>query len=707
MARTRKADAYGGMNFLTMLERAEEATAPPVVETVPAEPPAEAPDEHSDRLNRRVEEQYTANDIHVLQGLEAVRLRPGMYIGNTSVTGLHHLVWEIVDNAVDEHLAGFGKRIAVGLHADGSVSVEDEGRGIPVEIHPQTGKSTVETIFTVLHAGGKFDSQAYKVSGGLHGVGAAVVNALSRRLYVRVRRGGREYEQVFENGGIPAYPLRSAGRVHSRKTGTLVRFWPDPAIFETTEFRLPLILDRMKQTAYLNPGLTVEVYDERTGEGASFCFKDGLAAYVAALNENREPLHPKVIVFTESGELNSKPYEVAVALQWTDAVTEDVRSYVNMIRTVDGGTHESGFKAGLTRALNAFARRKKLLKDADANVAGEHLREGLTAVISLKISDPQFEGQTKARLGNSEVEGLVAGIVAERLSSYLERYPQIGKKIVEKAMTAARAYEAARKARELVRRKNPLEVNPLPGKLADCQSNDPSECELFLVEGDSAGGSAKLGRDRRTQAILPLRGKILNVEKARADRMLAHDEIRAIVTALGTGIGPAFDINKLRYDKIIIMADADVDGSHICTLLLTFFYRYLRPLIEHGHVYIANPPLYLIRKGKKVFYAYSEEEKDAIIKRIGGVTEKPQRYKGLGEMNPTQLWETTMNPATRILYQVQLLDAEALTDPEAAHETLREIDRTVEVLMGNKVEPRRAFIEQNAHRVTSLDTIGS
>lgn len=707
MARVRRQDRYGGMTFLTMLEQQEHGGGAPA--PGPAQEPSEPrrPEVYAERLDTRASDSYTASDIHVLQGLEAVRLRPGMYVGSTGERGLHHCLWELLDNAVDEHLAGFGKRIAVRLHADGSASVEDEGRGIPVEIHPQTGKSTVETIFTVLHAGGKFDSGAYKVSGGLHGVGAAVVNALSRRFYVRVRRGGREYEQLFENGGQPVYSLRPAGRVPPRKTGTFVQFWPDPAIFETIVFRYATVIDRARQTAYLNPGLTVEVSDERTGESVSFCFKDGLAAYVAALNESRDPLHPKVIHFTEAGELNGKPWEIAVAMQWTDGITEDVRSYVNMIRTGDGGTHESGFKAGLTRALNTFARRKKLLKDADGNLAGDHLREGLTAVISVKISDPQFEGQTKAKLGNSEVESLVAGVVAERLSAYLERYPQVGKKIVEKALTAARAYEAARKARELVRRKNPLEVNSLPGKLADCQSNDPSECELFLVEGDSAGGSAKLGRERRIQAILPLRGKILNVEKARADKMLAHDEIRAIVTALGTGIGPDFDISKLRYHKIILMADADVDGSHICTLLLTFFYRYLRPLIEQGHVYIANPPLYLIRKGKRSYYAYSEEEKDAIIKRLGGVTEKPQRYKGLGEMNPAQLWETTMNPATRTLFQVRLLDAEALADAEAADEMLREIEHTVEVLMGTKVEPRRAFIEQNAHRVSNLDTIGS
>jgi len=638
-------------------------------------------------LNTHGSEQYTGEQIQVLEGLEAVRRRPGMYIGGTSQRGLHHLIWEIIDNAVDERLAGYCDTIVVTLHADGSCSVEDNGRGIPVEIHPKTGKSTVETVFTILHAGGKFGGGAYKVSGGLHGVGASVVNALSRKLYVRVQHDGGIYEVEFVDGGKTSYPLRRIG--DTKGHGTYVRFWPDPLIFETVEFDPEAVLARLRDTAFLNQGLYIRYLNENTREEYRFQYNDGLQTFVQYLNRSREPLHNKPIYISRATDTQ----EMELAIQYTDAYSETILSYANNIRTVEGGTHETGLKTALTRVINNYARKYKLLKDNEDNLAGEDIREGITAILSVKMQDPQFEGQTKTKLGSSEMENFVAAAVTEGLSEFLEENPTTARRIVEKAISASRAREAARKARELVRRKNALEVTSLPGKLTDCTSRDPSESELFLVEGDSAGGSAKMGRDRRIQAVLPLRGKILNVEKARLDKILANEEIRTLITAVGAGIGDDFDITKCRYHKVIIMTDADVDGSHIRTLLLTFFYRFMRPLIEAGYLYIARPPLYLIKKGKQSYYAYSEEEKDQIIARIGGVTDKPQRYKGLGEMNPEQLWETTMDPSKRTLYRVSMEDA-------------AEANTVFETLMGEKVEPRREFIQRNAHLVQNLDTIG-
>jgi DNA gyrase subunit B len=636
--------------------------------------------------------EYTGAQIQVLEGLEAVRKRPGMYIGGTNVRGLHHLIWEIVDNAVDERLAGFCDTIKVTLHADGSCSVLDNGRGIPVDIHPKTGKSTVETVYTVLHAGGKFGGGAYKVSGGLHGVGASVVNALSTKCYVRVCHRGGEYEIEFRDGGKPVYDLRRIG--DTQEHGTFVRFWPDPTIFEMVTFDTETVVNRLRDTAFLNRGLFIQVVDERSGVEYRFKYNEGLQSFVEYLNRARQELHPKPIYIRHATE----EHEVELAIQYTDAYSETIFSYANNIRTVEGGTHETGFKSALTRVLNLYARKQKLLKENEENLSGEDIREGMTAVISVKLQNPQFEGQTKSKLGNSEMEAVVAAVVSEKLAEFLEENPAIGRKIVEKSVSAARAREAARKARELVRRKNALEITSLPGKLTDCSSRDPRECELFLVEGDSAGGSAKQARDRRIQAILPLRGKIINVEKARLDKVLSHEEVRTIITAIGAGVGEDFDPEKIKYHKVIIMTDADVDGSHIRTLLLTFFYRHMRELIRRGHLYFANPPLYMIKKGKQVYYAYSEEEKDRIIARIGGITEKPQRYKGLGEMNPEQLWETTMDPAKRTLFQVKL--------DEELEEKLRRADEVFEILMGEKVEPRRDFIERNAHLVTNLDTIG-
>ncbi|OTA41907.1 MAG: DNA topoisomerase IV subunit B, partial [Symbiobacterium thermophilum] len=543
-------------------------------------------------LNTHGTEQYTGEQIQVLEGLEAVRRRPGMYIGGTSQRGLHHLIWEIIDNAVDERLAGFCDKIVVTLHKDGSVSVLDNGRGIPVDIHPTTGISTVETVFTMLHAGGKFGSGAYKVSGGLHGVGAAVVNALSRRLYIQVKQNGGVYEVEFQNGGKTLYPLRRIG--DTKEHGTYVRFWPDPEIFETVEFDSELILARLRDTAFLNQGLYIQFFDEKANAEYRFKYNEGLQTFVQYLNRSREPLHPKPIYIFKATDT----HEMELAIQYTDAYTENILSFANNIRTVEGGTHETGLKTALTRVINAYARKYKFLKDNDDNLLGEDIREGMTAVLSVKMQDPQFEGQTKTKLGSSEMETFVATAVTEGLSEFLEENPAVARRIVEKALSAARTREAARKARELVRRKNAMEISALPGKLTDCISRDPSESELFLVEGESAGGSAKMGRDRRIQAVLPLRGKILNVEKARLDKILANEEIRTLITAVGAGIGDDFDITKCRYHKIIIMTDADVDGSHIRTLLLTFFFRYMRPLIEHGYLYIATPPLYKITKGK-------------------------------------------------------------------------------------------------------------
>lgn len=644
------------------------------------------PDE-GDKLNTNSSGDYTGEQIQVLEGLEAVRKRPGMYIGGTSVRGLHHLIWELVDNAVDERLAGVCDTVVMRLHEDNSFSIQDNGRGIPVEVHSKTGFSTVETVFTILHAGGKFGGGAYKVSGGLHGVGASVVNALSAKLYVLVDYKGGKHEIQFESGGHSAYDLRRIG--DSTTHGTYVRFWPDPTIFESVTFDAETVSNRIREMAFLNQGLLMHLIDERTKQEWKFKFDDGIQSFVQYLNRAREVVHPKPIYLRHSTETQ----EVELAIQYNDSYSENIYSFANNIRTIEGGTHETGLKSSLTRVINTYARKHKIIKENEDNLTGEDIREGMTAIVSVKLQNPQFEGQTKSKLGNSEVEALVGGVVSERMSEFLEENPSIAKRVIEKSISASRAREAARKARELVRRKNALEISALPGKLTDCSSRDPNETELYLVEGDSAGGSAKQGRDRRTQAILPLRGKILNVEKARLDKILGHEEVRTIITAVGAGIGDDFDLAKCRYHKIVIMTDADVDGSHIRTLILTFFYRFLRPLIDAGYIYIARPPLYAIKKGKQLYYAYTEDEKDGIIARIGGVSEKPQRYKGLGEMNPEQLWETTMDPAKRTLYQVELEDA-------------MEADLTFEILMGDKVEPRRNFIERNAHLVQNLDTIG-
>jgi DNA gyrase subunit B len=630
--------------------------------------------------------EYGASQIQVLEGLEPVRRRPGMYIGTTAAKGLHHLVWEIVDNSIDEAMAGQCDTIEVILHKDYSCSVRDNGRGIPVEVHPHTGKSTVETIFTVLHAGGKFGGGGYKVSGGLHGVGASVVNALSTKLFVRVERDGGAWEQVYEQGD-PKGKLKRVGP--SKAHGTYVRFWPDDSIFETVEYSFETVGNRLRELAFLNRGLFIHLMDERDEREIRFKYQGGIESFVKHLNRTREVLHRDPVYISAATET----HEVELAVQYNDGFAENIYSFANNIRTQEGGTHETGLKRALTKVINDYARKNKLLKENEENLSGEDVREGMTAILSVKLQNPQFEGQTKTKLGNSEVEGLVATIVNDKLASFFEENPTTARRVIEKSVLAARAREAARKARDLARRKNALEISSLPGKLTDCSSRDPAESELFLVEGDSAGGSAKQGRDRRTQAILPLRGKIINVEKARLDKILNHEEVRTIITALGTGIGDDFNIEKCRYHKIVIMTDADVDGSHIRTLLLTFLYRYMRRLIEVGYVYIARPPLYMVRKGKQQYYAYSDEERDQIISRIGGVSDKPQRYKGLGEMNPDQLWDTTMDPAKRTLQQVTLDDAMAADD-------------LFEILMGDKVEPRRDFIEKHAHLVKDLDTIG-
>ncbi|MBX5477000.1 MAG: DNA topoisomerase (ATP-hydrolyzing) subunit B [Clostridia bacterium] len=634
---------------------------------------------------------YDESQIQVLEGLEAVRRRPGMYIGSTGTRGLHHLVYEVVDNSVDEALAGACTNIHVVIHGDGSVSVEDNGRGIPVGIHPKMGRPTLEVVLTVLHAGGKFDSNLYKVSGGLHGVGVSVVNALSEWLVATVHRDGQIHQQRYERG-VPKTDVEVIGSTD--RTGTTIHFKPDAEIFEDTEFKYDILAQRLRELAFLNSGLTITLEDRRSGQKNTFYYEGGIVAFVEHLNKNKTPLHPEPIYV--SGERDN--ISVEAALQYTDGYVENIFSFANTIHTAEGGTHEAGLKAALTRAVNDYAKKYNLLKNGVDTLSGEDIREGLTAIVSVKLPEPQFEGQTKTKLGNSEVRGVVETVVADGLSVYLEEHPTAARAIVDKAVLAARAREAARKARELTRRKNALEVSALPGKLTDCISKDPADSELFIVEGDSAGGSAKQGRDRHTQAVLPLRGKILNVEKARLDKMLGHEEIRAIITALGTGIGDEFDITKARYHKVILMTDADVDGAHIRTLLLTFFYRYMRPLIEAGYVYIARPPLYRIvaKKGDKTpRYAYSDAERDRIIAQLGGwdAIETPQRYKGLGEMDAEQLWETTMNPANRTLLQVSIEDAMAA-------------DEIFTILMGEKVEPRREFIEEHADEVKNLDTIG-
>lgn len=631
-----------------------------------------------------VEGDYGANQIQILEGLEAVRKRPGMYIGSTSARGLHHLVYEVVDNSIDEALAGYCTHIEVTIHKDNSITVTDNGRGIPVDMH-ESGKPAVEVVLTVLHAGGKFGGSGYKVSGGLHGVGVSVVNALSTNMEVKVKRDGKIHEITFEKG-VTKEPLKVVGQTD--ETGTLVHFVPDAEIFDETVYDYDTLRHRLRELSFLNRGITIILTDERPEEvrQETFYFEGGISSFVEHLNRNKEVINPEPVYFNGTKDTTV----VEIALQYNTSYSENIYSFVNNINTEEGGTHLAGFKSALTRAANDFARRQGIIKNNEDNLVGEDIREGLTCVISIKLREPQFEGQTKTKLGNSEVRGIVDSIVSEGLSEYFEENPVISKKIIEKSIMASRAREAARKARELTRRKNALEVSSLPGKLADCSVKDPEQAEIYLVEGDSAGGSAKQGRDRRFQAILPLRGKILNVEKARLDKILNNEEIRTMITAFGSGIGSEFDITKRRYGKIIIMTDADVDGAHIRTLLLTFFYRYMRPLIENGHVYIAQPPLYQIRKGRSHWYTYSDEELEQKLDEIGrdGIT--VQRYKGLGEMNPEQLWETTMDPEKRTVLQVHLREAE-------------EADSIFTILMGDKVEPRRRFIEEHANLVRNLD----
>ncbi|GGA47423.1 DNA topoisomerase (ATP-hydrolyzing) subunit B [Paenibacillus physcomitrellae] len=631
------------------------------------------------------QQSYDESQIQVLEGLEAVRKRPGMYIGSTSVKGLHHLVWEVVDNSIDEALAGFADKIDVIVHQDNSVTVIDNGRGIPVGEHPKMKKSTLEVVMTVLHAGGKFGGGGYKVSGGLHGVGVSVVNALSERVIVEIKRDGQVYQQEYHRGA-PQYDIRVIGT--SESTGTKTTFKPDPEIFtETTVFDYTTLQTRIRELAFLNKGINITLHDERTGQSDSFHYEGGIIEYVKYLNQNREALHEEPIYVEGSRDM----IQVEIALQYNDSYTENIHSFANNINTYEGGSHESGFKSALTRIINDYARKTSAIKDSGSNLSGDDVREGLTAIISVKIPEPQFEGQTKTKLGNSEVRGIVESLFAEKLQEFMDENPSVAKRVLEKALQASRAREAARKARELTRRKSALEVSSLPGKLADCSSKDASISELYIVEGDSAGGSAKQGRDRHFQAILPLRGKILNVEKSRLDRILGNAEIRAIITALGTGIGEELDISKARYHKVIIMTDADVDGAHIRTLLLTFFFRFMRPIIEAGFVYIAQPPLFKIERNKVIRYAGSEKERDEIMAEFGeGVKLNVQRYKGLGEMNPEQLWETTMDPESRTMQQVSISDA-------------IQADALFDKLMGDNVEPRRDFIQEHAKYVRNLD----
>ena len=625
-----------------------------------------------------VEGQYGASQIQVLEGLEAVRKRPSMYIGSISGRGLHHLVSEVVDNSIDEALAGFCDTIKVTINSDNSITVVDNGRGIPVDMH-KTGKPAVEVVMTVLHAGGKFGDGGYKVSGGLHGVGVSCVNALSEKMDVEVRRNGKRYGIEFKRGKT-SRPLYEIGDADS--TGTTVHFIPDKTIFTETVYDYDILRLRLRELAFLNKGVTISLEDERDGRSETFHFKGGIIEFVKYVDANKDKINAEPIYVEGVKDTNI----VEVAMEYTDSYTENIFSYVNNINTEEGGTHLSGFKQALTRSINDYARKNNLLKENDDNLSGDDCREGITAVISIKVQEPQFEGQTKTKLGNSEIRGIVDNLVTEQLEEFFEEHPGEARKIIEKAVMASRARAAARKARDLTRRKSILESSSLPGKLADCQSKDNTMTEIYLVEGDSAGGSAKQGRDRKFQAILPLRGKILNVEKARLDRMLSSDEIKNMITAFGCGIGEDFDITKARYGKIIIMTDADVDGAHIATLLLTFFYRYMKPLITEGHVYIAKPPLYLVKKGQKAHrYAYTDEELRVCMDEIGSDKKNVsvQRYKGLGEMNPEQLWETTMDPQYRTLLQVTLSDA-------------AEADAIFSILMGDKVEPRRQFIEENA-----------
>ena len=631
------------------------------------------------------QQEYGASQIQVLEGLEAVRKRPGMYIGSTGPRGLHHLVYEIVDNSIDEALQGYCDRIYVSLNEDGSVTVKDDGRGIPVETHPKTGKSTLETVLTVLHAGGKFGGGGYKVSGGLHGVGISVVNALSKWLVADVYRNGKIYRQTYEKG-ITTSPLEVVGESHH--TGTIINFMPDETIFDEIEFKYETLEHRLRELSFLNKGVKIVFEDKREGSERKkeFHYEGGLVEFVKYLNKTKTPIHDDIV------HIDKKIGDsiVEIAMQYTDGYTENIYSFANNIDTHEGGTHLAGFKSALTKTVNEYAKRNKLIKENEGNLTGEDIREGLTAVISVKLPEPQFEGQTKTKLGNTYMRGNVDSVTVEELGAFLEENPTTARTIVDKGLRAQRAREAAKRARELTRRKSVLESTSLPGKLADCSEKDPSKSEIFLVEGDSAGGSAKQGRDRHTQAILPLRGKILNVEKSRLDRILSSDEIKNMITAFGCGIGNDFDLEKARYHKIVIMTDADVDGAHIRTLLLTFFFRYMRPLIDNGYVYIAQPPLYKVKKQKKEYYVYSDKQLEALLEEIGKSGIELQRYKGLGEMNPEQLWETTMNPETRTLLQVTIDDA-------------TEADRIFSMLMGDKVGPRKEFIEENAEFVKNLD----
>ena len=626
---------------------------------------------------------YEADSIQVLKGLEAVRRRPAMYIGDISQRGLHHTVYEVVDNSVDEAMAGYCDLIIVEIGSDGSVTVTDNGRGIPVEEHPEMKVSALEVVMTTLHAGGKFTHDSYKVSGGLHGVGVSVVNALSEWCWVEVSRDGDLWRQEYRRG-VPTGPAKKIGS--RKKSGTKTCFFPDSEIFTTPQFRYSIIASRLRELAFLNAGLRIHLKDLRDGREEEFMYKGGLASFVEYLNENKNAIFKKPIYITKSRE----DVEVEIAIQYNDGYTESLYSYVNNINTIEGGTHVTGFRTALTRTINSYASKNKLLKKENFTFVGDDSREGLTAVISVKVRDPQFEGQTKTKLGNSEVRGIVESITNEVLGEYFEENPPVARKIVDKLVQAATAREAARKAKELTRRKTALDSASLPGKLADCSSRDPELCEIYIVEGDSAGGSAKQGRDRRFQAILPLKGKILNVEKARIDKILSNTEVTAMITALGTGIKDDFDADRVRYHKVVIMTDADIDGSHIRTLVLTFFFRHMRELIDRGHIYIAQPPLYRIRHGKQEHFVYSDEEKDRLLKKLPQTGVSIQRFKGLGEMNPEQLWRTTMDPETRTLLQVTLDDG-------------AEADHLFTTLMGSEIEPRRVFIQENAKYVRNLD----
>jgi DNA gyrase subunit B len=650
-------------------------------------PSPEQPDVRSRAESRRphplgADVAYTAEQIQVLEGREHVRRRPSMYIGSTSSTGLHHLVYEVVDNAVDEALAGYASKITVTLYADGSVQVEDNGRGIPVDIHKKEGVSALELVLTRLNAGGKFGGGGYKVSSGLHGVGVSAVNFLSEKLQVWVHRGGKVHYMEFERG-VPKGSVKVVGKTDH--TGAIVRFWPDPQIFPDTKFDREIIQRRLREMAYLNKRLEISLADENVGFTNTFYFEGGVVAFVRALNRDKQVVNH--VPFYVDREVEGT--QVEIALQYNDTFVENVIAFANTIHTIEGGTHLTGFRAALTNVLNRYARKAGILKEQDPNLSGEDVREGLTAVISVKVIDPQFEGQTKGKLGNAEVQGHVSIALTEGLTQYLEENPSEGRRIVEKSLTAARAREAARKARDLVQRKSLLESSTLPGKLSDCSERDPALCELYIVEGDSAGGTAKGGRDRRTQAILPLRGKILNVEKARLDKVLTSDEIRNLITAMGAGVGDNFNIEKMRYHRVITMTDADVDGSHIRTLLLTFFYRYFPAVIDKGYLYMAQPPLFKVFKGKQVVWCHSEGERDKALRQLGKNAESA-RMKGLGEMNAEELWQTTMNPATRVLLQVNVEDAAAVND-------------TFEKLMGPDVEPRKKYIQAHAKSVRNLD----